>query len=355
MGKTKIFIRKPQTLFKTEELYQLRKHELAASIQATYRGFAQKRRYLRMRAAVTVISCHWRRVLAVRLRLRREKAVKVIRKFIVGFMHRREPRSSKNADFLDYVRISYVQTCVREMPKTVLDKNWPRAPLALQEARELLKNMCMKNMYLKYCKGCTKERKLKMQEKVLASALFRQTKSGYNETIAKFFPQGPGSLVSPKHQSKLQPGEKPLYSCRAVKYDRHGYKARERLLAATAKGLYVFEKSTHKLKDHVAYDNLKGISCSGLASDLFVLHVEVTSDACKGDIIMQSIDVSCVEVLTKICFISKRKEVKIVDEGRSITHQLGDDGKAGTIEFVRGGIPSVKKAQNGSLVATVAK
>ena len=93
-------------------------------------------------------------------------------------------------------------------------------------------------------------------------------------------------------------------------------------VAVTIAGVFYFRvtrvSSNSTMNKHTrAY---AGISCSGLASDLFVLHVEVTSDACKGDIIMQSIDVSCVEVLTKICFISKRKEVKIVDEGRRLVN-----------------------------------
>ncbi|KAF4527003.1 hypothetical protein B566_EDAN001550 [Ephemera danica] len=48
MGKTKIFIRLPQTLFKTEDAFQLKKHDIAIIIQKTYRCYAQRKRYLLM-------------------------------------------------------------------------------------------------------------------------------------------------------------------------------------------------------------------------------------------------------------------------------------------------------------------
>ena len=59
---------------------QVRKAELAALIQATFRGWRQWRIYQEMRAAVTIISKHWKRVLAQRLKEKRRKAAQDIRK-----------------------------------------------------------------------------------------------------------------------------------------------------------------------------------------------------------------------------------------------------------------------------------
>merc|ERR1712136_344392 len=45
IGKTKVFIRFPRTLFATEDAFQIRKHSLATLIQARYRGWHQKTEY----------------------------------------------------------------------------------------------------------------------------------------------------------------------------------------------------------------------------------------------------------------------------------------------------------------------
>ena len=45
----------------------------------------------------------------------------------------------------------------------------------------------MQNLMLKYVRGVTTERKAAMEEKVLASALFREKKKGYEESVSKPF------------------------------------------------------------------------------------------------------------------------------------------------------------------------
>lgn len=77
--RSKLFIRLPRTLFKTEDALQVRKGELATMIQAKWKAFVYQRRYQRMRAAVTVLAKHWRRVAARRVLQRRKWAATVIR------------------------------------------------------------------------------------------------------------------------------------------------------------------------------------------------------------------------------------------------------------------------------------
>lgn len=81
---TKIFIRFPKTLFDTEDAYQLKKNDLATIIQSRWRGYWQRKQYLKMRNAAVVIQKWVRRFLAQRLRERRRKAADVIRAFIKG-------------------------------------------------------------------------------------------------------------------------------------------------------------------------------------------------------------------------------------------------------------------------------
>lgn len=80
MGKTKIFIRFPKTLFQTEDAFQLKKHDIAAIIQAAWRSYYQRQKYLKMKASAVVVQKWIRRFLAQRLAKRRREAVTVIRK-----------------------------------------------------------------------------------------------------------------------------------------------------------------------------------------------------------------------------------------------------------------------------------
>ena len=48
-------------------------------------------------------------------------------------MTRLKPRCPENANFLDYVRISYLLRCRQSLPRSVLDKSWKTPPAALEE------------------------------------------------------------------------------------------------------------------------------------------------------------------------------------------------------------------------------
>lgn len=83
MGKTKIFIRFPKTLFQTEDAYQIKKHDIATIIQAAWKGYSQRQKYLKMKASAIIMQKWIRRFLAQRLAKRRREAVLVIRKLVM--------------------------------------------------------------------------------------------------------------------------------------------------------------------------------------------------------------------------------------------------------------------------------
>lgn len=58
----------------------------------------------------------------------------------------------------------------------------------LQTAK-LLKDLHMRNLVTRYVRSITPERKAILNEKLLASSLFRQRKKGYEESVAKPFVQ----------------------------------------------------------------------------------------------------------------------------------------------------------------------
>lgn len=58
-----------------------------------------------------------------------------------------------------------------------------------------------------------------------------------------------------------------------TKYDRHGYKPRERALLLTSKCLYVLDGKTFKLKHNLQLDILQEIVVTGESDNLLLLRI----------------------------------------------------------------------------------
>uniref|UniRef100_A0A8C5LD83 Myosin 1H n=1 Tax=Jaculus jaculus TaxID=51337 RepID=A0A8C5LD83_JACJA len=186
-NETKIFIRFPRTLFATEDAFEFSKHQLVARIQATYKGCLARREYMRKRQAATKLEAHWRGALARKEIKRRRWAVQIIRRFIKGFINRDKPLCPDNEEFVVFVRKNYILNLRYHVPKNVLDKSWLRPPGILENASDLLRKMCVRNLVRKYCRGVSAERKAMMQQKVVTSDIFRGKKDGYAESLNQPF------------------------------------------------------------------------------------------------------------------------------------------------------------------------
>uniref|UniRef100_A0A8C9X926 Myosin Ic, paralog b n=1 Tax=Sander lucioperca TaxID=283035 RepID=A0A8C9X926_SANLU len=339
LGRSKIFIRFPKTLFATEEALETRKHSLATKLQAGWRGYSQKSKYQKLRTSAIAIQAWWRGILARRRAQRRRQAADTIRRFIKGFIYRHRERCPENEYFLDYVRYSFLMKLHRNLPKNVLDKSWPTPPAALAEASEHLRKLCMQNMVWSYCKKISPEWKHQMEQKMIASELFKDKKDNYPQSVPKLF-------VSTRLSTTfflLQQMSCETCTVPVTKYDRKGYKARPRQLLLTANSAVIIEET--KLKQRIDYGALKGISVSSLSDGLFVLHVSSDDNKQKGDVVLQSDHV--IETLTKIAICSDKINSININQG-SITFTVGQ-GKEGIIDFTPGSELLVAKAKNGHL------
>uniref|UniRef100_A0A5F8GK59 Myosin IH n=1 Tax=Monodelphis domestica TaxID=13616 RepID=A0A5F8GK59_MONDO len=164
LGRTKIFIRFPRTLFATEDAFEFSKHQLAITLEA-----------------------YWRGALARKEIKRRRWAVQIIRKFIRGFINRNKTLSSENEDYIIFVRKNYILNLRNHIPQNVLDKSWLKPPAILEDTSEMLKKICTRNLVRRYCRAVTPQRKAQMQEKVVTSDLFRGKKAGYPESLNQPF------------------------------------------------------------------------------------------------------------------------------------------------------------------------
>uniref|UniRef100_A0A8C0FL43 Myosin IH n=1 Tax=Bubo bubo TaxID=30461 RepID=A0A8C0FL43_BUBBB len=249
LGRTKIFIRFPKTLFATEDAFEFRKHLLGM---------------------VPLEAC-WRGALARKEAKKRTWAVQIIRKFINGFINRKKPLCPENIEFVKLVQYKYFMKLRDHVPKNVLDKSWLQPPSILEETSEMLQKICIRNLVRKYCRGVTAERKVQLQQKVVASAVFRGKKEGYLQSINQpFMDTRLKNDINPKVLQLIQ-GEKIKYVTPVIKYDRNGFKARDRLLVLTQSSAYVVEMA--KIKQKIDYATLKGISTSNLSDGIVVIHV----------------------------------------------------------------------------------
>ncbi|XP_048640960.1 unconventional myosin-Ih isoform X2 [Marmota marmota marmota] len=334
LGKTKIFIRFPRTLFATEDAFEFSKHQLVARIQATYKGRLGRREYVKKRQAATKLEAHWRGVLARREVQRRRWAVQIIRR----------PLCPDNEEFIVFVRKNYILNLRNHVPKNVLDKSWLRPPGILEHASDLLRKMCMRNLVRKYCHGVTDERRAMMQQKVVTSEIFRGKKEGYADSLRQPFATSriDEGDIHPK-VLQLISSEKVEYGVPVIKYDRKGFKARQRQLILTRKAAYVVEMA--KIKQKIEYSALKGVSTSSLSDGILVIHVSPEDNKQKGDAVLQC--EHTFEAVTKLVMLVKKENMVNVVQG-SLQFYI-TPGKEGTIVFHTGPEEHIYKDKNGQL------
>lgn len=173
MGRTKIFIRLPKTLFQTEDAFQLKKHYVASVIQARWKGRQQRAKYLQIRTATVVMQKYIRRFLAIRLaRKRREAAVKV-RAFIKGFITRHDAPNTYNEAFIAHAKRLWLLKLSKNLPKSLLKYTWISSPEHCAEASQILKAVYKRHMVRVYRQNLSAEKKRQMDLKVLAESVFK--------------------------------------------------------------------------------------------------------------------------------------------------------------------------------------
>uniref|UniRef100_A0A8C5D8T1 Unconventional myosin-Ih-like n=1 Tax=Gouania willdenowi TaxID=441366 RepID=A0A8C5D8T1_GOUWI len=299
MGRTKIFIRHPRTLFTTEDAFQVCKHKLATRIETCWRG-----------------------LMARKEREKRAWAVKVIKKFIKGFMTRYQPACIDNSEYLAYVRQNYLTRLSDNLPKTVLDKDsWLTPPPIMQE-------VCDSHVQqaAQFCKH------------VQTSSLFRGKKENYPSSVGRPFAD---TRICKTNAALILPSQ---YSVPVVKYDRNGFRPRPRQLIFTHKAAYLVKEA--KIRQRIDYSFFKGVSVSNLSDNFFILHVRCEDLKQKGDLVLQCDFLF--EALTKLSVITNKQNYINVVQG-SVRFDI-QPGREGFVDFKSGQESAVYRAKNGHLM-----
>lgn len=179
MGKTKIFIRFPKTLFNTEDAFQAKKHDLAAIIQSRWKGYKQRQNYLKLRSSVIILQKYCRRFLAINEAKRRRNAVQKIRAFIKGFITRNDPPNGYNESFIANSKRMWLMRLSRNLPYNLLDNRWVIAPAHCSEASKILHRLHKLHLARVYRLNLSQERKRQLELKVLAEKFFKGKKTTF--------------------------------------------------------------------------------------------------------------------------------------------------------------------------------
>uniref|UniRef100_A0A8C8ISU8 Myosin motor domain-containing protein n=1 Tax=Oncorhynchus tshawytscha TaxID=74940 RepID=A0A8C8ISU8_ONCTS len=317
MGRTKIFIRHPRTLFATEDAFEVCKHKLG-------KGMKAKRNQEILFISTKIETC-WRGVQARKEKERRQWAVKVIKKFIKGYMTRGEAKTTDNSEYLAFVRQNYLNRLKDNLPKTVLDKiSWLTPPPVLTEASAILRQLHMRVMVTRYVRGITAQQKAQLQLKGITSVIFKDKKDSYPQSVSQPFVDTRISEqdINMKVLQMIR-HERIKYSVPVVKYDRNGFKPRPRQLILTQTAAYVVDEAKIKQKVHALHALEHG-----------------------GDLVIQCDHLF--EVLTKLSVVANKQSAINVVQG-SISFQI-QAGKEGIVDFSSGQESMVYKDKNGHLM-----
>ncbi|XP_059484567.1 unconventional myosin IC isoform X2 [Neocloeon triangulifer] len=355
MGKTKIFIRYPKTLFLTEDAFQMKKNDIAKLIQRKYRVYIARKRFLKMRWAAIVMQKNIRRFLAKREVRRRLVAVEVLRRLLKGFITRAGEPTDDNIAFIQLSKINYLNRLAKNLPTSLIDRRWLPCPSPCREASLVLHRLYRGQQARKYRQALSPEKKRQYELKVLAERLFQRKKKSYPSSFPVPFTEARISNELKQHKTQyetnqLVPGEKLLYCTAITKYDRHGYSPRDRVLLLTNKAIHIVDTRGFKVKHKLSLDSIIELVVTSESDGLLIVRIPLDLKKDKGDLILK-----CENVIECVTFIidttKKANALKITNTPTISHHMIG--GKEGQIEVTTGPELSFGKNKMGQLVVTV--
>jgi len=215
----------------------------------------------------------------------------------------------------------------------------------------VLKNVYRRHLVRAYRQNLSQERKRQLELKVLAESVFKGHKKNYKDSVGSWFID---ERINKEHMTQINnfvstnfaSGEMLRYTAPVTKYDRRGYKARDRFFLLTDRALYLLDGKTYKQKHRLPLDKID-FCVTNVRDSLMLVRIPMELKKDKGDLILEvpHIIECCVWILD---VTGRRQIIQIVDTG-SLSHSLVR-GKDGTIEIKIGNEPSITKAKSGHLI-----
>jgi myosin-1 len=294
LGKTKIFVRNPLTLFQLEEDRNKIKNRLITSIKANYLAHYYSVRYEQMRKAEVKISAAYRGFTANKKYKKLKKAEIKISKIMKGYLARKRykvlrkklPKYSAPIlqkgirKFLNRVFLHKLADAAKKSGISWRKVAWPEVSPRFQKMSKDILSWYRKWAAKKYRKALKADRKLLLEEKGLAEDLFKDKKVTYLSTLQKTFRGDQINMNSTPYWSKItEGGEKVILAYKVQKVNKGDNKFVERELVITDKAFVTIEKG--KLKSRIPIEGVNGFSVSTKKDNVLIIHCPQEK---KGDL-----------------------------------------------------------------------
>ncbi|XP_042301845.1 unconventional myosin-Ib isoform X3 [Sceloporus undulatus] len=398
LGRSKIFIRNPRTLFKLEDLRKQRLEDLATLIQKIYRGWKCRTHFLLMKKSQVVVAAWYRRyaqqkkyqltkssAIIVQSYIRGWKARKLLRELkhqkrceeavttITAYWHgaqvRREYRKFFRANagrkIYEFILQKIIQKYFWEMKNKMpslspVDKNWPARPyLFLDSTHKELKRIFHLWRCKKYRDQFTDQKKLVYEEKLEASELFKDKKALYPASVGQPF-QGAYLEISknPKYKKLKDAVEEKIIIAEVVnKINRANGKCSARIFLLTKNNVLLADQKSGQIKSEVPLGDVTKVSMSSQNDGFFAVHLKEGSGAAgKGDFLFSSEHL--IEMATKLyrTALSQTKQKLSIEISDEFLVQFRQDKVC--VKFVQsnqknGNIPTCKRKNNRLLEVAV--
>ncbi|XP_003247139.1 unconventional myosin IC [Acyrthosiphon pisum] len=391
IGKTKIMIKHPHTVFEIEKRYQTSKHLLATIIQSAWRGYVAHKRYARIRTLliycqrlarqrlryrrsmklrefelvtkkIVFVQKNIRRLLAVRAYNRTRNAGITIINFVRGFLTRNDPPNVYNRRFIVYKQIKYLTELSEALPKSLMDDRWPKPPTCCEEVSAYLKVLhrgWLSRIYrANLAKSPGSYERLKL--KLAASEIFKGKKSMYPESLQLDFNSDRAEIIQKLINTNLNdanPKTIYFYATEVTKFDRRGYRTRDRILILTTENILIIKKSDKNLniRDQLPLEHVTSLQMTSGMDNFLIIKVSEKLEKSKGDVLLEvPYLVECVTALSEqapgiVEFIN-------MQENSCMKHDMKNSKNPGFIEFIPVAISErkgeIRKGKNGNLTIT---
>ncbi|XP_058462725.1 unconventional myosin-Ia [Malaya genurostris] len=268
IGRKKVFIRSPRTVYELDEFRKVRLNELAVLIQKTYRCYTKRRYFLALRRSSLVIGTFWRacrereKIRLTEFKKQAHWAVQVIGRFFVLI---------KTREFL--------LTLLLRLPHDNMSPIchiWPTAPSFLAETSQLLRNIFHRWRCYKYRKSFDQPARNRMREKVTASIIFKDRKISYPRTVAHPFHGDYIRLrqnIQWKRVSCEHNDQYVVFADIINKIARSSGKFIPILLVLSTNSMLLLDQKTMQIKYRIPASEIYRMSLSPYFDDIAVIHI----------------------------------------------------------------------------------
>ncbi|XP_062535184.1 unconventional myosin-Ia [Armigeres subalbatus] len=268
IGRKKVFIRSPRTVYELDEFRKVRLNELAVLIQKTYRSYTKRKHFLALRRSQTIIAMHWKswkereKVRITEFKKQAHWAVQVIGRFLILI---------KTREFL--------VTLLLRLPHDNMSPichDWPTAPTFLTETSQLLRNIFHRWRCYKYRKSFDQPARNRMREKVTASIIFKDRKISYPRTVAHPFHGDYIRLrqnIQWKRVSCEHNDQYVVFADIINKIARSSGKFIPILMVISTNSMLLLDQKTMQIKYRIPASEIYRMSLSPYFDDIAVIHI----------------------------------------------------------------------------------